>query len=74
MKRCEHGVYIPQGVFDGTSPSCSGCHPENAHIIFVGHRGSLGAILPERVIDSADFITRPLGERLVEYANLTEES
>jgi hypothetical protein len=72
MMKCRHGVYIPQGVFDGKSPSCSGCHPENAHIIFTGHRVALGIIL-ERVVDSADYITRPLGERLVEYANLTEE-
>jgi hypothetical protein len=54
VSKCEHGIYIPQGVFDGKSPSCSGCHPENAHIIFTGHRVALGIIL-ERVVDSADY-------------------
>ena len=70
MNKCQHGVYTPQWVFDGKSPSCSGCHPEDAHIIFTGHRAALGIIL-ERVIDSADYMTQPLGERLSDYAMIT---
>jgi len=73
VTKCPHGVYVPQGVFDGKAPSCSGCHPENAHIIFTGHRAALGAILPEQVLDSEDYMQRPLGERLKD-ANLMEEN
>ena len=61
MMKCGHGVYIPKGVFDGTAPSCSGCHPENAHILFIGHRAVLGVILPEHTKDSADYMTQPFG-------------
>ena len=73
MMKCGHGVYIPKGVFDGTAPSCSGCHPENAHILFIGHRAVLGVILPEHTKDSADYMMQPFGERLSD-ANLMEEN
>jgi hypothetical protein len=72
VSKCEHGIYVPQGIFDGKPPSCSGCHPDNAHIIFVGHRAPLGAILSERVLDSAEYMSQPPGERLTDYAVITE--
>jgi hypothetical protein len=64
MKRCEHGIYIPKGVFDGTSPSCSGCHPENAYILSSVRRHSLGVIMPERELDAADYMSQSAGARL----------
>ncbi len=73
MSKCEHGIYVPAGIFDGKSPSCSGCHPENAHIIFTGHRAVLGVILPEHMKDSVDYMMQPFGERLSD-ANLMEEN
>ena len=72
MNKCEHGIYIHKGIFDGKPLSCSGCHPDNAHIIFVGRTAQLGAILPERVLDSAEYMSRPPGERLTDYAVITE--
>ena len=72
ITKCAHDIYIPRGIFDGTAPSCSGCHPENAHILFAGRRASLGVILPERTSDLEDYMTQPLGQRLLD-ANQMEE-
>jgi len=63
MTRCNHGLYIPKGVFDGMCPSCSGCHPENAHILFSKRRRSLG-IMPEHELDASDYMSQPAGARL----------
>ena len=68
---CEHHMYIPAGVFDGKSPSCSGCHPESAHIVPCKFR-SIGVIMPEVTLDAVDYMNGSVSERLADAKSMEE--
>ncbi len=61
MNRCSHGNYIPSG--DTVAPNCSGCGTSSMGII-AGHRRPLGVIMPDKVLDAAEYNAVPISDRL----------
>ncbi len=61
MNRCPHGNYIPSG--DTVAPNCSGCGTSSMGII-AGHRRPLGVIMPDKVLDAAEYNDASISDRL----------
>lgn len=71
MNRCDHGNYIPQG--DTKSPNCTGCTPPSVGILKVNRHRKLDVIIPERMLDSADYFEQPVTDRLADAFNMQME-
>jgi hypothetical protein len=61
MAKCEHGVYIAQG--DESAVFCTICNPRHCGIIAPVKR-MVAPLLQERTLDTAEYFSQPLSERL----------
>jgi hypothetical protein len=61
--KCPHGVYLGKADFYGKSSYCSGCGTSSMGII-AGHRRPLGVIMPDKVLDVAEYNDASISDRL----------
>jgi hypothetical protein len=64
MRKCDHGVYIAKG--DVIARYCSACYPDGGHLFPADRRAVLDFIQPERILDTADYMSQPLSDRLAD--------
>ncbi len=61
MNRCSHSNYIPAG--DTVAPNCSGCGTSTIGIV-AARRRPLGVVMPDKVLDAAEYNDASISDRL----------